>query len=315
MKPGTPNAILEPETRSFYHQMLRIRRFEERVLDWFPRGVFFGTTHTYIGQEADAVGVMGALAADDIVVSNHRCHGHFLAYGGSMEALAGELMGRTSGVAGGRGGSQHVQWRSFYANGILGGTLPLAAGMALAEKAKQSENIVVAFTGDGAMGEGVIYETLNMVALWGLPLLIVLENNLYAQSTPIHLNLAGSLEARFTAFGLPAQSLDTTDVEEIHTAAEQCVRLVRAGEGPRVLLLKTYRFAPHSKGDDTRDPAEIAERRARDPLPLQANRLAPEVVEDLKSQVDVEVEDAFEAALAAPLASPSQLGSPWGTAR
>lgn len=300
--------LIEDQPAHLYYHMLRIRRFEERVLDWFPKGLFFGTTHTYIGQEADAVGVMSCLEEGDVVVSNHRCHGHFLAYGGSMEALAAELMGRTTGVCGGRGGSQHVQWRDFYANGVLGGTVPLATGMALAERADGSGKVVVVFLGDGALGEGVVYESLNMAALWDLPVLFVLENNRYAQSTPIELNLAGSIGERFAAFGLPVQERDTTDVHEVRSAAASSLEAVRSG-GPAALILHTYRFAPHSKGDDSRDPDEIRRYRARDPLPIQAERLAAEECQQLEATVQEQVEAAFSAALEAPLASPDDLGS------
>lgn len=301
--------LIENTPEQLYYHMLRIRRFEQRVLDWFPKGVFYGTTHTYIGQEADAVGVMACLRPGDVVVSNHRCHGHFLAYGGSMEALAAELMGRSTGVCGGRGGSQHVQWRDFYANGILGGTVPLAAGMAKAEKLTGSDSVVTVFMGDGALGEGVVYEALNMAALWNLPLLFVLENNRYAQSTPIELNLAGSIQARFAAFGLPVQERDTTDVEQVLEAAEESVVQVRRGQ-PTALILNTYRFAPHSKGDDSRDPDEIERYRQHDPIPLQGERLAQESLEQLQAQAEQEVEQAFAAAEAAPLAEAKTLGQP-----
>jgi acetoin:2,6-dichlorophenolindophenol oxidoreductase subunit alpha len=283
--------------------MLRIRRFEETVLEAFPRGLIFGTTHTSIGQEADAAGVLSQIEVGDIVVSNHRCHGHFLAYGGPMVGLAAELMGRETGVCGGRGGSQHLQWRDFYANGILGGTIPLAVGMALAEKQRQGR-VVVAFTGDGALGEGVVYESLNMAALWRLPVLIVLENNRYAQSTPIARHLAGGISARFQAFGIPAIEIDTTDAVEIAAATRPLLDLTRAGRGPHALVIHTYRFAPHSKGDDTRDPDEIARYRRNDPLPLLCARLSPQVAGSLKDEVEAEVEAAFRLAEQAPIASP-----------
>ena len=170
---------------TLYRSLYLIRRFEETVLEEFPRGSFYGTTHTYIGQEADAVGVLNHIQADDIVVSNHRCHGHFLAYGGDIRALFAELMGKTTGVCGGRGGSQHLHWKNFYTNGILGGTVPIATGMALAEKFKESQAITINFLGDGAFGEGVVYESLNMASLWKAPILYVIENNSIAQSTPI----------------------------------------------------------------------------------------------------------------------------------
>lgn len=300
--------IIEPSPPNLYRQMLRIRRFEERVLAWFPRGIFYGTTHTYIGQEADAVGVMTGLQEGDVVVSNHRCHGHFLAYGGPMEALAAELMGRSTGVCGGRGGSQHVQWGDFYANGILGGTLPLATGMALAEKVKGEGAMVAVFLGDGALGEGVVYEATNMAALWQLPLLFILENNRYAQSTPIELNLSGSIAERFSAFGLRVSELDTTDVERIAAAASEVAPRVREGGGPEALIIHTYRLAPHSKGDDSRDPAEIERYRQHDPLPIQGARLSEEERRAVDLEVQGEVERAFQSAEEAPLAAPDELG-------
>lgn len=306
--------LIENTPSELYYHMRRIRRFEERVLEWFPKGLFFGTTHTYVGQEADAVGVLACLTRGDVVVSNHRCHGHFLAYGGSMEGLAAELMGKTTGVCGGRGGSQHIQWRDFYANGVLGGTVPLAAGMGLAEKAAGSERVVTVFMGDGALGEGVVYEALNMASLWDLPVLFVLENNRYAQSTPIELNLAGSIAARFAAFGLQVEERETTDVEQVRAVAEECVTSVRGG-GPAALILHTYRFAPHSKGDDSRDPEEMRRYRENDPLPIQAARLDPEARQDIERRVEQEVETAFETAKAAPLASADSLGSALGAER
>jgi TPP-dependent pyruvate/acetoin dehydrogenase alpha subunit len=290
-----------------YRQMLRIRRFEETVLEQFPQGDFYGTTHTYIGQEADAVGVLAWLNEGDIVVSNHRGHGHFLAYGGSMIALAAELMGRAGGVCGGRGGSQHLQWQDFYANGILGGTLPLAAGMALAEKLSDSGRIVFAFMGDGTLGEGVVYESLNIASLWTLPILYIVENNRYAQSTPIELNLAGTIGGRFHAFGIPVHEASTTDVLDVRAIASQAVREVRMDAGPQALVLETYRFAPHSKGDDTRDPAEIECYRQQDPLRVHGGRIPEADRNAIDEAVEREVSAAFEAARAQPAADPATL--------
>jgi TPP-dependent pyruvate/acetoin dehydrogenase alpha subunit len=291
----------------FYRQMLRIRRFEEMVLDLFPRGLFYGTTHTYIGQEANAAGVLAWLEEEDVIVSNHRCHGHFLAYGGSMHALAAELMGRATGICGGRGGSQHIKWGNFYANGILGGTVPLAVGMAFAERAQGHKGIVFSFLGDGTLGQGVVYESLNMASLWRLPVLFVVENNRYAQSTPIHLNLAGDIKTRFTAFGIPATELDAGDVGIIHRHAGEVVHHVRQGGGPGALILHTYRFAPHSKGDDTRDPQEIANFREQDPLLTLAHSLDPAERERIEQATETEVAQAFQAAQADPMAEPTTL--------
>lgn len=296
--------------QELYRQLLRIRRFEELVLDSFPRGMFYGTTHTYIGQEANAVGTLSWLRDGDVVVSNHRCHGHFLAYGGSMHALAAELMGRTTGVCAGRGGSQHIQWRDFYANGILGGTVPLAVGMARAEVARGRDGMVTVFLGDGALGEGVVYESFNMASLWKLPLLFVLENNRYAQSTPIRLNLAGDIPGRFRAFGIEVEELDSTDVLAIRQTAGVHIEKVRAGEGPQALVLQTYRFSPHSKGDDTRDPGEIAAYRKKDPIPLHGARIAAEERGAIEDQVEQEVAQAFQQAESEPKASRAALTPP-----
>ncbi len=307
--------MIQLKHQELYRQMLRIRRFEETVLDSFPRGLFYGTTHTYIGQEANAVGVLTSMHEGDIVVSNHRCHGHFLAYGGSMHALAAELMGRSTGICGGRGGSQHIQWKDFYANGILGGTVPLAVGMALVERASETGKIVFSFLGDGTLGEGVVYESLNMASLWNLPVLFLVENNRYAQSTPVHLHLAGEITARFEAFGIPAEEIDTADVSLIAASADREAKLVREGSGPRAIVIDTYRFAPHSKGDDTRDPEEIESFRKNDPILLQAMRIEQEELKSIESEVDEEVAEAFQRAQADPVADPNDLTAPRGRIR
>src|SRR4030043_1286461 len=194
---------------ALYRSLYQIRRFEETVLDNFHRGAFFGTTHTYLGKEANAVVVLAHIHENDIIFSNHRCHGHFLAYVGDPYALFAELMGRVTGVCGGRGGSQHLQWRNFYSNGVLGGIVPIATGMALAEKNKKSGAITIAFLGDGTLGEGIMYEALNMAALWNAPILFVLENNKIAQTTEIELSFSGDIASRFKAFGIPSYQLDT----------------------------------------------------------------------------------------------------------
>jgi len=294
-----------PSTEELYTGLYRIRRFEETVLENFPKGVFYGTTHTYLGQEADAVGVLQALQAEDIVFSNHRCHGHFLAYGGSARALFAELMGRATGVCGGRGGSQHLHWRNFYSNGVQGGIAPIAAGMALAEKLKGSRAVTVAFLGDGTLGEGVLYEALNMASLWRAPILFVLENNRIAQTTPIELAVAGSLMGRFQAFNIPAWEMDSSDVEEIASVACPLLDEVRLEVAPRALILQTCRFGPHSKGDDTRPVEEVERmRRERDPLTLQAARLDPVRQVNIEASINDEIQQAFQLALADPYPVP-----------
>jgi TPP-dependent pyruvate/acetoin dehydrogenase alpha subunit len=294
-----------PSPEEFYAGIYRIRRFEETVLENFPKGVFFGTTHTYLGQEADAVGVLYGLKRDDIVFSNHRCHGHFLAYGGDPRALFAELMGKATGVCGGRGGSQHLHWRNFYSNGVQGGITPVAAGTALAEKLKGRRAATVAFLGDGTLGEGVVYETLNLASLWGAPVFFVVENNHIAQTTPVEQALAGSILGRFLAFNIPSWELFSSDVEEIASIAGPLLEEVREEQAPRALVLHTCRFGPHSKGDDTR-PVEAVERmrQERDPLAIQARRLEVGERKTIEWRIDAEILRAFRLALADPYPTP-----------
>jgi TPP-dependent pyruvate/acetoin dehydrogenase alpha subunit len=200
------------------------------------------------------------------------------------------MMGKPTGVVGGIGGSQHLCAPGFKSNGILGGTLPAAAGIALAMKLSGDDAISVVFMGDGAFGEGVVYETLNMASLWKLPLLIVVENNGYSQSTPISMNLAGSIEGRFAAFGITAARVESTDVIELDRAAERLVANVRESREPSALVIDTYRLCHHSKSDDNRPAEEIAARWKLEPLVVHGPRVS---AKDRKL-IDDEVEQALE---------------------
>ena len=296
-----------PDNYALFRTMLLIRRFEERLLAEFSTGKLVGTTHAYIGQEADAVGIFSVTDPGDVVFSNHRCHGHFLAYGASSPEgsdpyrLAAELMGKATGLVGGRGGSQHIHWRNFYSNGIQGGILPVATGMALAEKVNKTGKIALTFLGDGTLGEGALYESLNIASLWRLPILFVVENNHYAQTTPIELAVAGTITGRFSAFGITTLERDSTDVLEVQAAALEAVGSVRRNGRPVGLILHTYRFSAHSKGDDVRDPAEIARAREKDPLLIHAPRLTDAERARAESEVAAAIADAFARAEADPL--------------
>lgn len=259
------------ELERFYKQMYLIRRFEETLLELFAEGRLVGTTHTCIGQEANAVGVVAALEPErDIVFSSHRCHGHYLSFTDDAFGLLCEVMGKAPGVCGGKGGSQHLCKGNFYSNGVQGSIVPVGTGMALAERERGSGAVTTVFLGDGTLGQGAVYESLNMASLWALPALYVLEDNEYAQSTPSHLAVAGSIPDRARAFGIETVELDTTDVRAVHEQALAAVQQVRAACRPFFLVLRTYRFSPHSKGDDTREAAEIEARRRRDPLTVVA---------------------------------------------
>ena len=281
-----------------YQQMLTIRSFESLLLEKFSTGIFIGTTHTSLGQEANAVGVLSHIQENDVVVSNHRCHGHFLAYGGDPRALFAELMGKPEGVCGGVGGSQHLHWRNFYSSGVQGGTVPMAAGMALAEKKKGDKVVVIDFMGDGTLGEGIVYESLNMISLWALPILIVLENNHIAQTTPADIAIAGSITQRFEAFGIPVTQIDSSDVLEISPLASDLIRRVRDKSMPQALVIDTARLGTHSKGDDTR-PQETVENlwRERDPITIHGERLPEAVRENIRTDVERRIKAAFNEAL------------------
>ena len=288
---------------SFYAQMFLIRRFEETLLEMFSEGELVGTTHTCIGQEANAVGIIDHLdPARDIVFSNHRCHGHYIAFHDDPEGLIAEVMGRETGTCSGRGGSQHLCKGNFFTNGVQGSIVPITTGMALAEKAAGSGAVATVFIGDGTLGQGAVYECLNMAALWRLPILVVVENNHYAQTTPEELAVAGSISARASAFGIPTADLATTDVEEIHAAAGEAIERIRGTGEPFFMVIDTYRFAPHSKGDETRDAGEISARREHDPLLVVRGRLGAARRTEIEVAAEQRVAAARSAAATAPVA-------------
>ncbi|GGR51474.1 hypothetical protein GCM10010168_82910 [Actinoplanes ianthinogenes] len=282
-----------------YRRMRFIRRFEETLLQLFEEGALNGTTHACIGQEADAVAVTEHLVEGDHIFSNHRCHGHYLAHSGDALGLMAEIMGKEAGVCRGLGGSQHICAPGFKSNGVQGGIVPNAAGIALANQLSGNDAVSVVFIGDGTLGEGVVYETMNMAALWKLPLLVVCEDNRWAQSTPIAANLAGDMAARFSAFGVPVREVDSTDVEELSAIAGEEIAAVRSGEGPRVLLIHTYRLCHHSKSDDERPEEEIAEHWLVEPLVVHGRRLA----EADRRRIEDEVETALSEVVATARAS------------
>lgn len=280
--------------------MALIRRTEQTFFDLYAQGLLAGTVHTSIGQEACAVGVVNALDRErDVIFSSHRAHGHFLAYCDDVDGLVAELLGRSTGVCGGVGGTQHLHVRNLYTNGVQGGIVPNAVGAALAEKLAGQGAIVVVFLGDGTMGQGTVYESMNLASLWSLPLLFVLEDNQYAQSTHKSLEHAGKLADRPLPFGIARAELEADDVFAVHAAAVQAAAHVRAEGRPFFLALHTYRLAPHSKGDDTRSEEELAIYRARDPLARLARQLPVASRAAIDAQVAARIEAAVTRALAA----------------
>src|ERR1041385_1466530 len=254
-------------TQAFSKGLL-IRSFEERLLRLFAEGKLFGTVHTCIGQELTGIAVAENLRQGDYVCSTHRCHGHFIACNGDVDGLLAEIMGRATGICGGRGGSQHICAEGFFSNGVQGGMVPVAGGLALAHKYKKTGNISIAFIGDGTLGEGVLYEALNIASKWELPLLLILENNLYAQSTHHTETLAGDICSRAAAFDMMSARTSTWDFDELLKTTTDCMDYVRERCRPAFLQIDTYRLMAHSKGDDDRDAEEIESFRRRDPLEL-----------------------------------------------
>jgi pyruvate dehydrogenase E1 component alpha subunit len=259
-------------------EMLRIRRFEEKCAELYSAGQIRGFLHLYIGEEAVAVGVMQALSPDDAVVATYREHGHALARGIAANALMAEMFGKQEGCSGGRGGSMHVfdaAARFYGGNAIVAGGLPVAVGLALADALAGRQRVTTCFFGDGAVAEGEFHESMNLAALWRLPVLFLCENNLYAMGTHIERALSQQdLPAKARTYGMPADSVDGMDVLAVEEAAGKAVASVRSGNGPFFLEARTYRFRAHSMFDAElyRDKAEVEEWKKRDPIRLLQER-------------------------------------------
>ena len=284
---------------NLFRLMCRIRHVENSLLKLFSQGKLSGTTHTCIGQEAIAVALSASLEPQDIVFSSHRCHGHFLARGGPLTELFAEIMGRKSAICLGRGGSQHLHYGNFYSNGVQGGVVGNATGMALAEKLSCSRCVTAAFLGDGTLGEGLVYESFNFASMMSLPILYILEDNQYAQSTPSFMTVSGSIVGRAAAFGIEAEEIQTNDALEIIPLMQRCVKQVRQ-QRPMLLVVHTYRLSPHSKGDDTRDPREVERWWKQDPLLLMRSKLPAELADQIEHEAMEEVAEAIRRADEAP---------------
>lgn len=315
-----PTADAHPRMRSVFEKALKSRFVEEALLELFSLGKLHGTVHTCIGQEMSGAVITEFLRPGDTIFSNHRCHGHFISRTDDVEGLIAELMGRKTGVSGGLGGSQHLYKDGFYSNGIQGGIVPVAAGLALGHKLRNNGDISVVFIGDGTLGEGVVYETLNIASKWNLPLLIVLEDNRYAQSTEQHETLAGDINNRAAAFGIESARGDTWNWQGLCDTAGTIISKMRLDSRPRFLRIDTYRLKAHSKGDDTRPRVVVEPFDAKDPLNqfLRALSVADaKWVESLRAIVKIATEKADGAPLAElPAQDPTAAGVTWSrTAR
>jgi len=292
--------------RHLLRQMMRIRRFEEKCAELYSATKIRGFLHLYIGEEANAVGVMEALRPEDAVVATYREHGHALARGISMDAVMAEMYGKQEGSSRGRGGSMHIfdaKTRFYGGNAIVSGGLPLAVGLALADKMQGKSRVTACFFGEGAAAEGEFHESLNLAALWNLPVLFLCENNLYAMGTALKISESETdIHAKAASYNMQSEAVDGMDVVAVETAARQAADAIRQGEGPRFLELRTYRFRAHSMFDAQlyRDKAEVEAWKEKGPVVTFTARLKDlgflddDALADMEREIDGEVETAVE---------------------
>ena len=303
-----------------YHQMLRIRRFEEQIAELHSERRLFGPVHLYAGQEAVAVGICDALRQDDYITSTHRGHGHCLGKGAAMDRMFGELLGKATGYCHGKGGSMHIadpDTGNLGANGIVGGSSGIATGAALSARTRGTDQVAVCFFGEGALGQGLLYEAMNMAALWKLPVIYVCENNLYSEFGHYRDITAGSVRGRPEAFGIHNEEVDGQDVGMVSAVAGRLVERARAGEGPAFLACLTYRFHGHYTGDLNRLYRSREEedywKENRDPLKILGQRLREQSdqneakLEELERTVRDEVAAGLASAVEAPYPEPGEL--------
>jgi TPP-dependent pyruvate/acetoin dehydrogenase alpha subunit len=305
----------------FYRQMLKIRLFEEQVNDLYKSAKMPGLAHLYIGQEAVAVGVCEALHTDDYITSTHRGHGHCLAKGAAADKMFAELLGKVDGYCRGKGGSMHIadqERGNLGANAIVGGSAGIATGAAMSSKLRGGDQVAVCFFGEGALGQGLLYECMNMAALWKLPVIYLCENNLYNEYTHYSETTAGEIEARARAFGIPTEKIEAQDVEVVHRTARRLVERARNGDGPSFFLCNTYRFHGHHVGDIDRayyraKKEEEDWKSKRDPVALLAAKLKRLKIADEKTlgaiekETRREIEAGVQFALNAPYPDPDEV--------
>lgn len=293
--------------------MLTIRRFEERAIQEYQNGNLYGFIHSYIGQEAIAVGVCSHLRIDDRIVSNHRGHGHCIAKGADMKRMMAEIFGKKTGYCKGKGGSMHIadfKIGMLGANGIVGAGLPIAAGSALAAKLEGGDRISVVFFGDGACGEGEFHESLNLASIWKLPIVFVCENNMYGVNTPTSYSMAAENVAdRAAAYSMPGMIANGNDLVAVYETAEKAVNRARKGEGPSLIEFKTYRWRGHFEGGgmpDLRPEDELEEWKKKCPVAFMEQRLLETELMDaddlraLDKEIMSLVQDAVEFARQSP---------------
>ena len=317
----SPMEVTSEKWLQMFRRMQMIRHFEERVNDLYMRALMPGLAHLYTGQEAVAVGICEALQQDDYITSTHRGHGHCLAKGASPDRMFAELLGKEAGYCRGKGGSMHIAdpaTGNLGANAIVAGSAGIATGAAFSAKSLGKGRVAVCFFGEGALGQGVVYEVMNLAALWKLPVIYVCENNLYTEYTHFKETTAGDILERGRAFGVPSESVDGQDVRAVYAAATRLVELARRGQGPSFLLCNTYRYTGHHVGDINREyyrskQEEQEWKTRRDPILLFAEWLVGEKIADaealrkIETEIEAEMRAAVEFAVAAPYPEKSEV--------
>ncbi len=318
---GTAEEMSRDDWLRMYEQMLKIRIFEEHVNQLYTSAKMPGLAHLYIGQEAVAVGVCEALREDDYITSTHRGHGHCLAKGASVDRMFAELLGKEAGYCRGKGGSMHIadmDSGNLGANAIVGGSAGIATGAAKSAKMRDTDQVAVCFFGEGALGQGLLYEVMNMASLWQLPVIYVCENNLYNEYTHFSETTSGEISARAEAFDVHTEEVNGQDVTAVYATMRRLVERARRGEGPAFLLCNTYRYRGHHVGDVQRgyyrsDDEEEKWKTERDPLQLLWQRLIEQEIagendfKQIEEDVRAEVEAGVEFALDAPYPEPSEV--------
>lgn len=308
----SPSAV-EQWTR-MYRRMLSIRLFEEQVTEIYTRALMPGLAHLYIGEEAVAVGICEALRPDDYITSTHRGHGHCLAKGASPDRMFAELLGKEAGYCRGKGGSMHIAdpaTGNLGANAIVAGSAGIATGAAFSAQRLGTKQVAVCFFGEGALGQGVLYEVMNLAQLWKLPVIYACENNLYTEYTHFSETTAGDILARARAFGLQAESVDGQDVRAVHSAATRLVDFAREGQGPGFILGNTYRHKGHHVGDVNREYYRSKQEEQlwlaeRDPIQnfgkwmIEQNVADASLLDRIHSEIKAEMQTAVDFAIAAP---------------
>jgi TPP-dependent pyruvate/acetoin dehydrogenase alpha subunit len=309
----TQTALGVQQWMRMYRQMLSIRLFEEQVNELYKRALMPGLAHLYSGEEAVAVGICEALRADDYITSTHRGHGHCLAKGAAPDRMFAELLGKEAGYCRGKGGSMHIadpKTGNLGANAIVGGSAGIATGAAFSAKQLKTGQVAVCFFGEGALGQGLLYEVMNLAQLWKLPVIYVCENNLYNEYTHYTETTAGDILARGTAFGLHAESVDGQDVRAVNATAARFIERARRGEGPALLMCKTYRYTGHHVGDISREYYRSKQEEQhwigeRDPIKLFASWLLEQKhaekaqLDGIYAEIEAEMKKAVEFAVAA----------------